>query len=402
MGRHGVLRVYLRGSSWWAHVPGVGRVALGLGAEVPKADALALAARQHGSGRLAARGPGAPADEVLAVIVATFAAEYGPRYKPRARHAAMLRLAAWVEWMAAHGVSRASQVTSAVLSAWTAALSASGRKGARSSATVNRSIVVVRVCLRWAAARTPPLCAPTPAESLRPLREVDRRPHPVIPSPAEWRRLVVALESAPCPADCATETSRTRHAVNARGLAVLVAVAVSTGLRLDELRHLRPEDVAGERVEVRAREGPRPWAPKTWAERTIPVGPETRELARELAAWIASEPRGVNGVKLDLGDHWIADALDAAWERAGLPGEAPRMHDARRTYATESVRLGVTLDRVRALLGHRDVGTTERYLGRYRSDAAEVAVDVGVSGALATGAERAKVLPMRRTKGDGR
>lgn len=78
------------------------------------------------------------------------------------------------------------------------------------------------------------------------------------------------------------------------------------------------------------------------------------------------------------------------------------MHDARRTYVTESVRLGVTLDRVRALLGHRDVGTTERYLGRYRSDAAEVAVDVGVSGALAAGGERAKVLPMRRTKGDGR
>jgi hypothetical protein len=331
--------------------------------------------------------------EGLAAVVEAAAEEYGQRYKPRARHAAMLRLAAWVEWMAAHGVSRASQVTSAVLSAWTAALSASGRKGARSNATVNRALVVVRVCLRWAAARTPPLCAPTPAEHLRPLREVDRRPHPVIPSPAEWRRLVVALESAPCPADCATETSRARHAVNARGLAVLVAVAVSTGLRLDELRHLRPEDVAGERVEVRAHGA---WSPKSWGERTIPVGPETRELARELAAWIASTPRGVNGIALDLGGHWIASGIDAAWARAGLPGEAPRMHDARRTYATESVRLGVTLDRVRGLLGHRDVSTTERYLGRYRSDAAEVAVDVGVSGALASGAERAKVLPMRR------
>jgi integrase len=174
---------------------------------------------------------------------------------------------------------------------------------------------------------------------------------------------------------------------------VLVAVAVSTGLRLDELRHLRPEDVAGERVEVRAHGA---WSPKSWGERTIPVGPETRELARELAAWIASTPRGVNGIALDLGGHWIASGIDAAWARAGLPGEAPRMHDARRTYATESVRLGVTLDRVRGLLGHRDVSTTERYLGRYRSDAAEVAVDVGVSGALASGAERAKVLPMRR------
>lgn len=393
MGRHGVLRVYVRGSSWWASVPGVGRVALGLAAEVPKAEALAHAARRHGTGGLAARGAGATPDEGLAVIVATFAAEYGQRYKPRARHAAMLRLAAWVEWCAAHGVVRASQVTSERLAAWTSALSASGRSGARSNATVNRAIVAVRVCLRWAAARTPPLCAPTAAERLRPLREVDRRPHPLVPSPEEWRRVVVALEGDPVPRSCVTETTRTWHRANARGAALLVAVAVSTGLRLDELRHLRPEDVAGERVEVRASGE---WSPKSWAERTIPVGPETRALARELVAWMTSRPKARNGLRLVVGDGWIADALDRAWTAAGLPGEAPRMHDARRTYATEMVRRGVTLDRVRALLGHRDVQTTERYLGRYRSDATEVAVDVGVADVLSR--EPAKVLEMRRER----
>lgn len=229
MGRHGALRVYVRGSSWWAHVPGRGRVSLGLPSEVPRAEALAHAAREHGGGRLAAGAPGAPPDGELAVIVETFAAEYGPRYKPRALRSALLHLAAWVEWMAARGARRASQVTSERLAAWTSALSASGRSGARSNATVNRALVVVRVCLRWAAARTPPLCAPTAAEHLRPLREVDRRPHPVIPSPEEWRRLVVALEASPVPATCRTEETQRRHRESARGAALLVAVDVSSG-----------------------------------------------------------------------------------------------------------------------------------------------------------------------------
>lgn len=33
MGKHGALRVYVRGSYWWAHVPGKGRVSLGLPSE---------------------------------------------------------------------------------------------------------------------------------------------------------------------------------------------------------------------------------------------------------------------------------------------------------------------------------------------------------------------------------
>ena len=72
------------------------------------------------------------------------------------------------------------------------------------------------------------------------------------------------------------------------------------------------------------------------------------------------------------------------------------MHDCRRTYATATHRAGVPIDRVRALLGHRDVQTTERYLGRYRSDETEVAVDVGVADVLSR--EPAKVVPMRRER----
>ena len=389
MGKHGVLRVYVRGSRWWAKGPNGARVSLGLAAEVPRAEALRVAAERLGTGSLASGAP--QVDEDLEVIAERWMGEQGQRYKLRSRLSVEGRIAQFVEWMAAHGARRASQVTSERLAAWTSALSASGRSGARTTGTVNRAIVVVRVCLRWAAARTPPLCAPTAAEKLRPLREVDRRPHPVIPSPEEWRRLVVALETAPVPETCRTEETQRRHRECARGAALLVAVAVSTGLRLDELRHLHPEDTAGERVEVRAREG---WSPKSWSERTIPGTADVRELAREFVAWVRSAPRARNGKRLVIGDHWIAGHLDRAWTATGLPGEAPRMHDCRRTYATEMVRRGVTLDRVRALLGHRDVQTTERYLGRYRSDETEVAVDVGVADVLSAKTS-AKVLPMK-------
>lgn len=46
-------------------------------------------------------------------------------------------------------------------------------------------------------------------------------------------------------------------------------------------------------------------------------------------------------------------------------------------------------------------GVLLRVLGELVGVLAEVAVDVGVSGALAAGGERAKVLPMRQRKGNG-
>ena len=60
------------------------------------------------------------------------------------------------------------------------------------------------------------------------------------------------------------------------------------------------------------------------------------------------------------------------------------MHDARRTFATEmSRRPGVSVRDVQRLLGHADLETTQRYLGRYRSDEARAAVDMGLASVLA-------------------
>ena len=61
------------------------------------------------------------------------------------------------------------------------------------------------------------------------------------------------------------------------------------------------------------------------------------------------------------------------------------------------VRHGQPLTIVRDRMGHADVETTERYLGRYRSDRDRVVPDMGVGASLAA-AGGAVVIPMRRTR----
>jgi integrase len=243
---------------------------------------------------------------------------------------------------------------------------------------------------RWAASRRPPLCDAGALGAWRNLPEIARNRDPLIPSPAEWAQVVRELEREPSPRD--TAEGRARTAANARGVAVLVAVAVQTGLRVDELRHLRAEDIGADVVSVRAWGE---WRPKNREERSVPVPPAVADLARELAAWRVRAV-GLNGEKLALGGHWIEARITPAWERAGLPGEAPGMHDARRTFATEmSRRPGVSLRDVQRLLGHGDIATTQRYLGRYRSDADRPAVDMGLASVLSSSGA-APVLPLRR------
>lgn len=140
------------------------------------------------------------------------------------------------------------------------------------------------------------------------------------------------------------------------------------------------------------------WSPKSRRERTIPVPATTAALARALAV-SCEGARGIRGGgaggRLVLGSHWINERLDAAWSRAGIGGDAPRMHDCRRTFATEWVRHGQPLIIVRDRMGHADVETTERYLGRYRSDRDRAVPDMG-AGASLVGGSSATVIPLRR------
>lgn len=383
-----MLHVYARGAQWWCHAPGVGRRALGLPvASATHAEAYRVAAQRFAAGALDARASEAARESDLIALGQKYIAESSGRWARRHKANVEYRLAAFFDAVAAQGVTRVEQVTAETLSRYVDTEHARGV----TDATINRTIQVVRAMARWAAHRSPPLCDEGALSRWKNLREVARSRDPLIPSPAEWARVVGALErpeaSTSVRADPAIERA------NARGMALLVAVAVQTGLRVDELRHLRAVDIGADVVRVRAHGA---WKPKDREERDVPVPPEVAAIARELVAW-REVAVGLSGKPVALGGLWLERRLTAAWKACGLPeDDAPGMHDARRTFATEmSRRPGVSVRDVQRLLGHADLETTQRYLGRYRSDADRPAVDMGLAAVL-RGEGVATVLPLRR------
>lgn len=368
----GALRVYDRSGIWWAQVPGAGRRSLGLRvADTPRDEAYRAAAQRYAAGELDPRAAQAGLSSDLAEVVRRYVEAQQSRWAPRQRANVIYRLAALVE---ALPVKRLDELTPATLARYVEARQRDGL----TNAAINRTIQCARACARAAAAHS--IAAPCPAlAGWKNLPEIARNRDPIIPSPAEWAAVIRA-----CEADGDDRA-------NARGMALLVATAVQTGLRIDELRHLRAQDISDDAVTVRAYDG---WRPKDREERTIPIPRAAADLAREMVAWRDSATGG-NGKPIALGTHWVLDRLARAWEAARLPGDPPGMHDCRRTYATELSRTaGVSVRDVQRLLGHADLKTTERYLGRYRTDAARAAVDLGVSAALSGPA--APVLPLRR------
>lgn len=384
--KRGVLHVFDRNGRWWAQVPGRGRVSLDLPvADASREDAYRIAAQRFAAGSLDPRAASEAREGDLAVLAARYVTECRGRWAPRHAVNVAGRMGAFVDDLATTGVTRIEHITSETLSRYVAR----EHKRGVCDATVNRTIQVARALARWASTRTPPLCDAGALAAWKNLREVARNADPLIPSPAEWATLIRELEREPPRGR--TEQTRARSRANARGLALLVAVAVQTGLRIDELRHLRAEDVGADVVRVRAWGD---WRPKDREERDVPVPASVAQLARELVAWRAVAV-GVSGKPVKLCDHYALDAIALAWPRTGIAGPPPGMHDARRTFATEmSRRPGVSLRDVQRLLGHADLSTTQRYLGRYRSDAARPAVDMGLAAVLC--GPVAEVLPLRR------
>lgn len=391
----GALRVYGRAMAsgadwWWCNVPGRGRVALGIScADASSAEAHRIACERFADGSLTTRSAGPQAEATIDEVIAAFGREQRARYKPRTWGSMARRLDALGDWLATEGVTLPSKITDELVSKWIAAR----QKKKLQNASINRALLAARVCFRWASTREPPLCPTNAFVRTGRLREVTRDKHPVVPSPEEWRRVVAELLNEQLEGRLATAKTghaRARHAANVRGVALLVGAAVETGMRFDELRHQRAADVKAQAVVIAAHGD---WSPKSWHERTVPVSKDTADALREMIRW-RDGAVGLNGVKLVLGEHWVNERIAAAWARAELAGEPPSMHDARRTFATATVRAGMGLDRVRSLLGHRDVTTTERYVGRYRSDAETPIAALGVLAVMS--AETATVIPLER------
>lgn len=176
---------------------------------------------------------------------------------------------------------------------------------------------------------------------------------------------------------------------------LLVELLVGTGLRISEACGLHRARVDLDALTLRVHEV---WDvrsrrmipyPKGKRARTVPISPE---LGERLAAWWDAHPAtgdcgqqhsgghcpgplaltGPSQAKVPLDPHnftnriWPAALANTAVADEGTNVIVPPVahcvpHDLRHTYASRLVQRGVPLPRVRDLLGHSSIATTERY-----------------------------------------
>ncbi len=133
------------------------------------------------------------------------------------------------------------------------------------------------------------------------------------------------------------------------GYRALFRVAVGSGLRDDELRHMDASDIRPPYIVVTPKDG---WTTKAHRHRSIPVTKATLVAARQ---FVNARPKMVLEAK-------------TVWKRIQAARKAAKvklhfsMHDLRRAFASHALAAGYRLEQISQWLGHADVMTTMRYL----------------------------------------
>lgn len=216
--------------------------------------------------------------------------------------------------------------------------------------SINNDLRVLKAMLRWAQAES--LITQLPLR-IKMLRCVSRRTIDVFTLEEVAQVIAVASE-------------RVR---------MLLILAASTALRLDELLHLqwRDVDLRELRIDVTAKrfrwrgrdrlEVEAYWSPKSHAERSVFI---TSEIADERRKFRMSQRRSADADWIfqgrRAGERWGSPlkAIREAFENAGIYEKGKLTHAIRHTVATRMLQQGVDLETVRDVLGHADVTTTGR------------------------------------------
>jgi len=129
-----------------------------------------------------------------------------------------------------------------------------------------------------------------------------------------------------------------------------------TGLRLSELLDLKRGDVdlAGQRLRIEEAKGRR--------DRVVYL---SQTCVQALERYLAGQPAGPEVALLchpsgqGVSYRWVQERVRQWDEEIGVVGVSP--HRLRHTFATRLINLGVPVTTLQRLLGHRDLGTTQRY-----------------------------------------
>lgn len=153
------------------------------------------------------------------------------------------------------------------------------------------------------------------------------------------------------------EVSRLLSAApNLRARAAL-EIAYAAGLRLGEVLNLKLSDIDSGQMIVRVEQG------KGKKDRNVMLSPVLLETLR--AYWRESRPRvwlfPGEGGKRPLNATILQRGFGEAKLKAGIT-KPVSFHSLRHSFATQLLETGVNVRTIQVLLGHRSLGTTQRYV----------------------------------------
>jgi len=176
--------------------------------------------------------------------------------------------------------------------------------------------------------------------------------------PREWP-LVTRRQRPPqrLPLTLSTEeVRRLLDAVTTLRERAIMEIAYSSGLRLGEVLRLKLTDIDSGRMVIRVERG------KGGKDRNVMLAAALLETLR--AYWKRDKPRrwlfpGQGGAR-PLNPTTVQRAFAVAREKARID-KPVSFHSLRHSFATHLLESGVNVRTIQVLLGHRSLGTTERY-----------------------------------------